>query len=404
MVTVAALVGATGLTLRWWVAASAPTAESVDSATAVSAGVQAARAVAEGRMVWFLDVAQGHRPGALGAIILGVAIRLLGEPTAVPVMAVALGVVAAVLMVLAVRRRLAGPWPYVAAAVWSAGSSVWITAGRDPTDPVVFTVLLGLILLALVESDRAPWWWAVGLVLGIGWWTSALMTIAAAPAVVVLIARRTAPHGLGWAQLIGGVVIGALARLVDEVRSGFPMLRAHGAWPDDPTAHLRSRPLTSVGAALGLTGDDGAWLLPAGRWVALGIVAALGLTVITVLIRQPRSRSALLVAAPVMVALDLAADGWDLAAHSLAPLLGPAVAVATVIALSAAPAGARPSLAVVVLIVVAVLGATGVLLDRDGDQEGGAGARADANAESSAVTNALEEYSVARSAAARDIT
>ena len=402
MVTVAALVGVVGLALRWWVAASTPTAESIDSTTVVSTGVYAARAVAEGHMVWFLDVTQGHRPGALGAVILGLAIRLLGEQIAVPSMAVALGVAAAVLLVLAVRRRLAGPWPYVAAAVWSGGSSVWITSGRDPTDPVVLTALLGLILLALVESDRAPRWWAVGLVLGIGWWTSGLMTIAAAPAVVVLIARRTAPRGLGWAQMLGGVVIGALARLVDEVRSGFPMLRAHGAWPDDPMAHLRNRPLISVGSALGLTGEGGAWLLPAGRWVALGIVAALGLTVITVLIRQPRSRSALLVAAPVVVALDLAADGWDLAAYSLAPLLGPAAAVATVIALSAAPAGARPSLAVVVLIVVAVLGAAGVLID--GDQAEGADTRADANAESSAVANALEEYSVARSAAARDIT
>jgi hypothetical protein len=384
MVIVAALATAVGLGLRWLTASGSVTGSWSEG----TVGLGTARSIAEGDMTWFVADGTGPASGALGALVLGGLIRLFGEGTAVVAMATGIGILAAVLIVLVVRRRLAGPWPFVAAATWSSGSAAWITSGSDPADPIVITTLLGLGLVTLADRGDAPLWWALGFVLGLGWWTSPLIVVAAAPAIAMLAWRRVLPTASGYVQLGVGATIGALPRLIDEVRSGMPTLRSLVAWPDDPGHHLRTRPLATIGAALGLSDGGGRWLLPAGGWVAAALTTVLALTVVTVLARQPRSRSALLLGIPAMVLVDLTGDGWGLPAHAPAILLGPAMAIAVVIALSAAPARARPSAAIIVIIAATLLGTAGILLDGRGDAQTDV---TDARTASSAVLNAAVE-------------
>ena len=384
MITVAAVVGLAGLAARWWSAMQSFEVSPADDGP----GLDAARAVAEGRLTWFIGDPGTARPGALGALVLGAAIRVIGEPAARAALAVAIGATASILLVAILRRRLAGPWPYVATSVFTSGSAVWVTSGADPSDPVVITVLCGLVISAVVESERPPHWWAVGLVLGVGWWTSGLMTIVALPALASLVVRRRAPIGPQWLAVLGGIVVGGAVRWVDEIRHGFPMARTHWAWPDDPAAHMRARPLAALGATLGFADPDGAWWLPASRWAALTVIGVLVVAVLGVLVRQPRARSTLLLAAPAVIILDLTAGGWSLTAHELAPLLAPAVAVGIVVALSAVRASARPSAAVVVMLLIGVIGIAGTIVagrsatqDRDRDP----------STPSSATVNADEE-------------
>lgn len=384
MLTVATVAGLAGLATRWWY--TSQTANAVSDGD--SPGLRAARAVAEGGLMWFVGDPGTVRPGALGSLILGVVTSLLGEPTARGVLAVVIGALASLLLIVVVRRRLAGPWPYVAGALLAGGSSVVIASGADPTDPIVITALLGLGLLALTESSRPPVWWAIGLIAGVGYWTSPLMTIMVIPAIVSLLVRRQWPANRQLSILLATTAVGSAARTVDEIRHGFPMARSMWDWPDDPMAHLRTRPLTMLGAALGLVDPNGAWSLPAGRWATLLIIGVLSVVVITVLLRQPRARSVLLIAVPAAVSLDLITGGWSTPAHELAPLLAPAAAVAVVVALSAITASARPSAAVIVMILVGAVGVGGALMDRWGDGQANG---SDASTPSSMVENAADE-------------
>jgi hypothetical protein len=99
------------------------------------------------------------------------------------------------------------------------------------------------------------------------------------------------------------------------------------------------------------------------------VVIVLAATVVTVLARQPRSRAAVLLGAPAVLLLDLTGDGWGMPAHAMSLMLGPAAALAVVLALSAIPPSARPSAAIVALIATALIGTAGIVLgDRRGDQ------------------------------------
>lgn len=384
MITVATLVGLAGLAARWWSA----TQSFAMSPAGDGAGLDAARVVAEGRLTSFIGDPGSSRPGALGALLLGAAIRVVGEPAARAALAVAIGAIASILLVVILRRRLAGPWPYVAAAVFTSGSAVWVASGADPSDPIVITVLCGLVLSSVVESERPPHWWAVGLVLGVGWWTSGLMTIVALPALASLVVRRRAPIGPQWFVLFGGIVVGGAVRWADEIRHGFPMARTHWGLPADPAVHLRARPLTTLGASIGLVDPDGSWWLPAGQWAALIVIGVLVVAVFGVIVRQPRARSTLLIGAPAVIILDLTAGGWSLPAHALGPLMTPAVAVGVVVALSTIRASARPSAAVVVMLLIGLIGIGGAIV---AGRSTGQDPERDPSTSSSATVNAVEE-------------
>jgi hypothetical protein len=384
MLTIAVVVGAVGLGWRWFAVTSTTATGSATS----EAGLQVARSIASGRFAWFIDDGSGPSSGSIGALVLGAMIRLIGETAAVATASIGIGVIAATLLVVVVRRRLAGPWPHIGAAVWLCGSSAAIASGAHITDEVVVTMMLGLILLALVEPPDGPRWWAVGLVLGLGWWTSGLITSAVAPLLAVLAHRRIAPTVGGWLAFGAAFTVGASPRLVDEALNGLPMFRALWASPDDALDHVLVRSVDLIGAALGLTDRSGAWSAAGARWVALAVAVVLLTTVAVVLVRQPRSRSALLLTVPSVLAVDLVTAGWGRSAHDLAVMIGPAVAVMIVLALSALPAAARPSAAIVTMIVIALLGSGGMLAaDRSGDQPPTAAVRT----ESSAAANRAEE-------------
>ena len=384
MLTIAVVVGAVGLGWRWFAVTSPTAAGSATSET----GLQVARSIASGRFDWFIDDGSGPSSGSIGALVLGAMIRLIGEAAAVAAASIGIGMIAATLLVVVVRRRLAGPWPHIGAALWLGGSAASIASGAPITDEVTVAMVLGLTLLALAERPDHPRWWAIGLVLGLGWWTSGLITAAAVPALAVLARRRIAPTLGGWLTLGVTFTIGASPRLVDEALNGLPMFRALWAPPDDALDHVLGRSVDLIGAALGLTDRDGAWLAAGARWVALAVALVLVATVSVVLVRQARSRTALLLAVPSVLVIDLVTAGWGRSAHDLAVMIGPAVAVMVVLALSALPASARPSAAIVTMIVIAILGAGGMLAaDRGGDQPPTAAVRT----ESSAAANRAEE-------------
>jgi hypothetical protein len=234
-----------------------------------------------------------HYGGTAEALPVAVSYALFGPSTlALRLPTLVLAAVAAVLVWRCARRlmspgsaRVAGllAWVWPPAAVWFA------TREQLFYGP---TVVIGLvaILLALRRADpvarrqsftalAAVEWGALGLALGLGWWTSPNIMYFAVPVVAVLLLAKDRPGRVSWPSGAGivtvaaGAIVGALPWLVTNVGSGFPSLgdtdgfTANGSYADRLSWYVSH----------GLPAELGFRQIGTLHWVggALGVVAYL---------------------------------------------------------------------------------------------------------------------------------
>ena len=186
-----------------------------------------------------------HYGGTAEALPVAMSYALFGPSTlALRLPSLLLAGVGAVLVWRCARRlmdpgpaRVAGllAWVWPPAAVWF-GTREQLFYGP--------TVVIGLaaILLAMRRADpiarRQPFsasaaveWAALGLALGLGWWTSPNIMYFAVPGVAVLLwpnersGRVEWPSAAGLITAVATATVGALPWLVTNVGSGFPSLR-----------------------------------------------------------------------------------------------------------------------------------------------------------------------------------
>jgi 4-amino-4-deoxy-L-arabinose transferase-like glycosyltransferase len=216
-------------------------------------------------------------PVALSLKVFGSSVPGLRVPT------IALGALDAVLVWRCGRRMMAPGQAQVAgllAWVWPA-AAVWFGVREQLFYVPTLTLGLVAVLLALRLAPPAspPWWeWAaLGLTLGVGWWTSPNVIYFLVPVAVVLFARRGQRWLLPpWAGLLvasAAALVGALPWLVTNVGSGFPSLHASDGFP--PTGGYLGRVWWFF--THGLAAEMGFRSIGTLAWIggALGVVAYL---------------------------------------------------------------------------------------------------------------------------------
>jgi len=185
-----------------------------------------------------------------------------------------------------------------------------------------------LLLLSLRVADghqRARDFVALGLVAGLGWWSSPEIVYFVLPAVVLLVqsfrADLTAARGPRWVRLlligVAAACVGALPWLWANLRSGFASFN-QTAYADAPgyTERLRLFFHYSVGMLFSLRATgSGAWLLwrPLSVLLLIGFLGALAVAVVLCLRRGGRSLAIALgvLAFPLLVAYSPASWFWQ---------------------------------------------------------------------------------------------
>lgn len=266
---------AAGLAIRWWVL-STPLGE-VDQDEAVL-GLMA-RHVLDGEVsVFFWGQAYG---GAQEAVLTAGVFALFG-PGALTLKLVPLALygVATALVWRVGRRAVGEPAATVGALLFWLGPAFFVLRstrayGFYGTAMVVSLAVL-LVVLRLRERDSLPETAALGLLLGVGWWTTPQIVFVAAPALVWLVAgthrllRRVPVMALG-------AVLGAAPWLVWNLRHAWMSLDTDifaGIGDNSYADHLRGffNPLLPM--ALGLRVPYSRAWIP-WRPLALAVYAAL---------------------------------------------------------------------------------------------------------------------------------
>ena len=185
-----------------------------------------------------------------------------------------------------------------------------------------------LVLLSLRVTDghqRARDFVALGLVAGVGWWSSPEIVYFVLPAAVLLVqsfrADPATAKGARWVRLLligaAAACIGALPWLWANLRSGFASFN-QTAYADAPgyTERLRLFFHYSVGMLFSLRATgSGAWLLwrPLSVLLLIGFLGSLAVAVVLCLRRGGRSLAIALgvLAFPLLVAYSPASWFWQ---------------------------------------------------------------------------------------------
>ncbi len=241
-VVLAAVLG--GLAIRlWWVFHQTSTADEAAVGLVAQAGLH-------GHFQAFL----GGQPygGTAEPYLIAIAFAFFGQTAVViELVAVVLAAVAAAIVWRIVRRMQADP-----RVAWLAAALAWcgpaVTAHDSMTEygfrGVALVCGLFVVLFSLRALDRGPHvadLAALGLMAGIGWWSTPEMAYFAVPTVVILalaIQRSPAPRRRPWARCVFvGIVcalVGALPWIWANVRSGLASLGAYGPKPEPYAGRL----------------------------------------------------------------------------------------------------------------------------------------------------------------------
>jgi hypothetical protein len=190
--------------------------------------------------------------GTAEPYLVALAFLVFGQTAVViELVASALAAVAAVIVWRIVRRL--GPDPRVA---WLAAALAWCGPAvtvHDSMDEYGFRGValvcgLSVVLFSLRALDRGPHvadLAALGLMGGIGWWSTPEIAYFAVPTIVILamaIHRSPAPRWRAWLLPIfvgvGCAVLGALPWIWANVGSGLASLKAFGPVPEPYTGRL----------------------------------------------------------------------------------------------------------------------------------------------------------------------
>lgn len=305
--------------------------------------------------------------GTLQVFPLAASIALLGDRIGLIVLPLIEWAGICVLTFALARRRLDVP---IALAVVALGAVAPATAIWMSTRPMLFynaTLLLGLgaILLAdgasgdtdAPDAEHRPRLAAIGLLLGLGWWTSTQILYFAVPALYVLLRHRRVRTWPGAGMLAGGAAVGAAPWLVHNARTSLSSLRSGPPRDGGVGDHLAAQVERGWPMAAGLRRPfDEAWLLPGPGWAYVAVLAAaLGL-VAWVFLRRPELRTPLAGVLPSFFVLHLLAPtGSFVGTGRYYAFVVPSLAYVVVAALSRVRRGA---VLVAALVVVAALGST----------------------------------------------
>lgn len=218
-----------------------------------------------------------HYGGTVELLVLAPAIALIGNAAMWVIPLIESVIIAALVYRLTADVR-PGPDALLAAALSWSVTSVWIWFS---TRPMLFyqpVIIAGLIVLVLSHPARQQRRWSlIGVVAGIGWWTSPQILFFAIPAAAVVLTYR--PTRREWAHLVVGGVLGASPWLISNLGNGVASLR-QGPPPSGSIAdHVEQQLSTGWPMILGLRIPfDERWLTPpllAGVAMALLVAGAI---------------------------------------------------------------------------------------------------------------------------------
>lgn len=235
--------------------------------------------------------------GTLEVALVAGAQRVLGTSfISLRLVTVLLGVVGS-LLVWRVGRRLAdevgGAVAGLASWLWPAGFVSWSTKEYLYYQPVLVlgasALLLSLRCTERVERRLEPV--ALGLVLGLGWWTSPNITYFAVPALANLVLRPAWLRRRSW-LLPGPALLGALPWLVNNAEHGWrslvvPEVYRQGTFASRLGLFLEDGVPTSLGLLGFWTEEE---VVPGGRLLAAGLGALLAGGALVHLARWVRQR------------------------------------------------------------------------------------------------------------------
>jgi hypothetical protein len=283
-VVVLAAAALAGVLMRVWVLGSPLGSLTSDEAIV---GLMARHALADGQITaFFWGQPYG---GSLEPLLAAGVFAVAGSSTIALKMVPLLLSVAATLLIVPLGRRLAGDRVarYAAAAFWvSAANFVWWS-----TKAVGFywsCLILGLLFLLLVirlveRPEGGAAWTALGLVGGLGWWTSPQFLHFAIPGLLWLVWRLRGRVVRGLAIAAVPALLGAAPWIWHNVRLGFPSLGSGATPPVSFLAHMKSFVVQGVPVALGL---DQTIPLP-GRPLVWAVYLGLGAATAVALLRRP---------------------------------------------------------------------------------------------------------------------
>lgn len=276
-----------GILLRVWVLGSPLGSLTSDEAIV---GLMARHALSDGQITaFFWGQPYG---GSLEPLLAAGLFAVVGSGTIALKMVPLFLSVAATLLIVPVGRHFVGDRVarYAAAAFWvSAANYIWWS-----TKAVGFywsCLVLGLLFLLLVirlvdRPDGVLRWVALGLVGGLGWWTSPQMLHFVLPGLAWLVWRLRGRAVRGLAIAAVPALVGAAPWIWHNVRLGFPSLGSDATPPVTFLAHMKSFVVQGVPVVIGL---DQTIPLP-GRPLVLAVYLGLGAATAVGLLRmRPRA-------------------------------------------------------------------------------------------------------------------
>ena len=326
LVVVAAAVVLVGLFTRWRLSTGAIGRLNADEAIS---GLMA-RALLNGD--WSTFYWGQHYGGTAELLVLAPLLAVIGN-AALWILPLLESLLVAALVFRIARRFLTHDRALLAAALTWSAPALWVWFSMRPMLFYQPAMIAGLLLIDLVHPARTSHrWMLIGLVAGIGWWTSPQVLFIALPACAALISIR--PTRSQWMRLVAGSVIGAAPWLLVNLTTRLASLRAGP--PASGTIAERLQQQLEIGwpMSLGLrTPFHESWVLAGGPVLALVVGGALAAAIV-VTIRRYGWNAAIVLTPVAFVPLQmLAPTGSYVGSGRYYVFIIPSIAVAVVAAL-----------------------------------------------------------------------
>jgi hypothetical protein len=231
------------------------------------------------------------------------------------------------------RRFLASDRAALAAALTWSAPALWVWFSMRPMLFYQPALIAGLAIIDLAHPARTSHrWMLIGLVAGVGWWTSPQVLFIALPACAALISIR--PSRQEWTRLIAGGVIGAAPWLLVNLTTRRGSFRAGPPATGSIFERLQRQVEIGWPMSFGLrTPFHESWIIAGGPLLGLAVGGALAASIV-VTVRRFGWNAAIVLTPVVFVPLQmLAPTGSYVGSGRYYVFVIPAIAVAIVAAL-----------------------------------------------------------------------